>query len=423
MSGTAVKPNEPIRSKPFPPSITIGEEEVEAAIKVLRTGLLSGFVGSPSPEFFGGPTVRAFEAAWSERFKAAHSVSCNSATSALIMAVGAIGIGPGDEVIVSPYTMSATAISILFYGGIPVFADIESDFFCLDPKSIEQRITSRTKAIITTDIHGQPSAMKEILKIAADHNLFVITDTAQAPGATYYGKYAGTIGHIGIFSLNRHKNIQCGEGGVACTNDDELALRMKLIRNHGENLVEKEGFKVKSLANLIGFNFRMTEVEAAIAHEQLKKLDKLNGHRIELAEYLNERLRDNPLIAIPKVRPGCTHVFYMHVPLFRPEVAKVTRAVFIDAIRAEGIPIWGGYLKPLYLEAVFQRQIAIGENGFPFVGAHYDGKVNYNKGLCPVAEDLYQNRTIINPFLYPPLTLADMKDIGDAFDKVTDDLK
>ncbi len=196
MSGTAVKPNEPIRSKPFPPSITIGEEEVEAAIKVLRTGLLSGFVGSPSPEFFGGPTVRAFEAAWSERFKAAHSVSCNSATSALIMAVGAIGIGPGDEVIVSPYTMSATAISILFYGGIPVFADIESDFFCLDPKSIEQRITSRTKAIITTDIHGQPSAMKEILKIAADHNLFVITDTAQAPGATYYGKYAGTIGHI-----------------------------------------------------------------------------------------------------------------------------------------------------------------------------------------------------------------------------------
>lgn len=423
MSGTAVKPNEPIRSKPFPPSITIGEEEVEAAIKVLRTGLLSGFVGSPSPEFFGGPTVRAFEAAWSERFKAAHSVSCNSATSALIMAVGAIGIGPGDEVIVSPYTMSATAISILFYGGIPVFADIESDFFCLDPKSIEQRITSRTKAIITTDIHGQPSAMKEILKIAADHNLFVITDTAQAPGATYYGKYAGTIGHIGIFSLNRHKNIQCGEGEVACTNDDELALRMKLIRNHGENLVEKEGFKVKSLANLIGFNFRMTEVEAAIAHEQLKKLDKLNGHRIELAEYLNERLRDNPLIAIPKVRPGCTHVFYMHVPLFRPEVAKVTRAVFIDAIRAEGIPIWGGYLKPLYLEAVFQRQIAIGENGFPFVGAHYDGKVNYNKGLCPVAEDLYQNRTIINPFLYPPLTLADMKDIGDAFDKVTDDLK
>jgi perosamine synthetase len=416
----AINGGRAVRTRPFPATITTGKEEVEAAVKVLRSGLLSGFVGGPSAEFYGGPAVRGFEEAWSDKFGIKHSVTCNSATSALVMAIGAAEIGPGDEVIVSPYTMSATATSILVYGGIPVFADIESDCFCLAPKSIESRITPRTKAILTTDIHGQSSAMSDILAIAEKHGLIVINDTAQAPGALYRGKYAGTMGHVGIFSLNRHKNIQCGEGGLACTNDDELALRLQLIRNHGENLVDKEGFKPKSLVNMVGFNFRMTEVEAAIAHEQLKKMDALNAHRIEFAEYLNIRLGANPLTAIPAVRQGCTHVYYMYASLFRPEATNITRATFIEAIRAEGIPIWGGYLRPLYLEPIFQRKIAIGDQGFPFVGPHYDGAVDYGAGLCPIAEDLYANRTIINPYLYPPLTLDDMKDVGDAFDKVTE---
>ena len=126
----------PVRTAPFPCSITTGEEEIHSVTEVLKTGLLSGFVGSPSPEFFGGPIIQKLEQMWSETFEVRYSVSCNSATSALIMALGAVGVSPGDEVIVSPYTMSATATSILFYGGIPVFADIEPDYFCLDPISI-----------------------------------------------------------------------------------------------------------------------------------------------------------------------------------------------------------------------------------------------------------------------------------------------
>ncbi len=420
MSRLAMHGGAPVRTAPFPLSKTTGEEEVQAGIEVLRSGLLSGFVGSPGSEFYGGPKVRGLEYAWGDRFDVRHAVSCNSATSALIIAVGASAIGPGDEVIVSPYTMSATAIAILVWGGIPVFADIEPDYFCLDPISVAKNITPRTRAILTTDIHGQSSDVDAIMKLARDHGLTVIVDCAQAAGAKYRDRWAGTLGDIGVYSLNRHKNIQCGEGGVAVTNDAELALRMQLIRNHGENLVEHDGFRPRSLVNILGYNFRMTEVDAAVALEQLKKLDRLNAHRVELAEFLTEKLGGLPGLQVPAVRQDCSHVYYMHVMLFDRAEVGISRKTFVDAIRAEGIPIWGGYLKPLYLAPLFQQRIAMGDKGFPFVGPHYSGNVSYEKGICPVAEHYYEERSIINPYLYPPLGRRDMEDIVMAIVKVID---
>ena len=408
----------PVRTLPFPQSTTTGEEEVRAAVEIIRSGLLSGFVGSPSPEFLGGPAVRRFEDAWCGRFDVAHSVSCNSATSALLMAVGAAGIGPGDEVILSPYTMSATAVAVLFYGGVPVFADIEADYFCLAAESVHRVITPRTRAILTTDIHGQSSDMGALMALGSEHGLVVITDTAQAAGAKYKGQYAGTVGHIGVFSLNRHKNMQCGEGGVAVTNDPEIALRMRLIRNHGENLVESPGYVPKDLSNMVGLNLRMTEVEAAIAHEQLRKMDALNRVRIEHVEYLNSRLAGCPGLVMPAVRPDCTHVYYMHAIKLIEQLAGCSRGAFTRALNAEGIPIREGYVRPLYLEPLFQKRIAIGGKGFPFIGPHYGGVVNYSKGICPVAEDLYENKTLINAYVYPPLTRVDMDDIVAGIEKV-----
>jgi len=423
MSTLAIHGGVPVRTKAFPFSVTTGEEEALAAMEVVKRGLLSGFVGSPTPEFFGGREVKALEKMWSDRFQIKHSISCNSATSGLIMAVGAAGVGPGDEVIVSPYTMSATATSVLFYGGIPVFADIEPYFFCLDPKSIQQNITSHTKAIITTDIHGQSSDMDAIMRIAHEHNLTVIVDCAQAPGALYKGKYAGTLGHMGVYSLNRHKNMQCGEGGIVVTNDDELALRLQLIRNHAENMLEVDGFSPKSMVNMIGYNFRMNEVEAAIAQLQLKKMDTLNQQRINMVEFLNDRLSSIEWLKMPEVRDNCTHVYYMHIMLYNEDNAQVSRKTFIDAVRAEGIPIWGGYMKPLYLSPIYQKKIAIGDKGFPFIGDHYKGKVRYDYGSCPVAEKLYEKETIVNPFVYPPLTLEDMQDIVKGIVKVASNIK
>jgi dTDP-4-amino-4,6-dideoxygalactose transaminase len=234
----------------------------------------------------------------------------------------------------------------------------------------------------------------------------------------YRGKPAGTWGDIGIFSLNRHKNLQCGEGGIAVTNDDELALRMQLIRNHGENMADKPGYAPKSLVNMLGFNFRMTEVEAAIAYEQLKKMDALNRHRIESAEFLNQELAGLPGLTLPATRPGATHVYYMYITLYDETKTGITRKRLIDAIRAEGITIWGGYLKPLYLEPLYQKKIAIGDKGFPFVGPHYSGTIDYSKGICPVAEELYEKKTIVNPYLYPPLSMSDMRDIVEGIKKV-----
>ena len=414
----------PIRTKPFPPSITTGDEEVEAGIKVLKSGLLSGFVGSPSDEFFGGKYVKELEIAWSKKFNVQNSISCNSATSALIMAVGALEIGPGDEVIVPPYTMSATSTAILFYNAIPVFVDIEDDMFCLDAANLEEAITPNTKAIITVDIHGQSSNIKEIMKIAKKHNLKVISDSSQAPGAKTHGESVGTLADIGVFSLNRHKNIQCGEGGMAVTNDKELTLRMSLIRNHAESLVgsKDERFIPKSLVNMLGFNFRMTEIEAAVAIEQLKKLDTLNEHRLKLTNYLHDRLKNQEILTIPKVRDNSTHIYYMDVYKFDEKEAGISRKRFIEALNKEGIPIWGGYLKPLYLEPLYQQQIAY-KDGYPFKNnSAYNKKVNYDKGLCPVAEKLYEKETIVNIFNYQPLSLEDVKDIADGILKVIENL-
>jgi len=423
LSELALLGGKPVRSAIFPGSVTTGEEEIRSVTEILRTGLLSGFVGSPSPEFFGGPMIQKLERAWSETFEIGYSVSCNSATSALFMALGAVGICPGDEVIVSPYTMSATATSILFYGGIPVFADIEPDYFCLDPISVEEKITPFTKVILTTDIHGQSSDMNAINRIARQHDLKVIIDCAQAPGAKYNGRLAGTLGDIGIFSLNRHKNIQCGEGGVAVTSDHELALRMQLIRNHGENLVDIPGYAPQSLINMVGLNFRMTEIEAAIAIEQLKKMERLNQHRIDLVAYLNERLSNNICLTLPSVRPGSTHVYYMHVMLFDEGSVGIQRTKFVQALNAEGIPLRGGYVRPLYLEPIFQKKIALGDKGFPFVGEHYKGNVYYSKGICPVAEEAWEKRSVVNPFIYPPLTKNDMDDIVKGLEKVLKNLR
>jgi len=206
-----------------------------------------------------------------------HTVSMNSATSGLFAAMGAVGIGPGDEVIVPPYTMSATAMAPLIYGGIPVFADIEEKTFGLDPAAVRKAVTPRTKAIIAVNLFGHPARLDELLEIAKERHLFLVEDNAQGPLAEDQGRYAGTLGHIGVFSLNYHKHIHTGEGGMCVTQDDDLALRLQLIRNHGENAVGP--LETSDLTNLIGFNFRMTEIQAAIGIEQLKSIDEHVGRR------------------------------------------------------------------------------------------------------------------------------------------------
>jgi dTDP-4-amino-4,6-dideoxygalactose transaminase len=379
----AILGGKPVLPTPLPHYNSVGRAELEAVTQVIESGCLSGFYGSWGEEFFGGPMVRAFEAAWAERFEVKHVISVNSATSGLFAAMGAIGLNPGDEVIVPPYTMSATAMAPLIYGGIPIFADIEPETFCLDPQAVQRAISPRTKGIIAVNLFGHAAPLQELMALAQAHNLFLIEDNAQAPLATEAGRYCGTIGHIGVFSLNYHKHIHTGEGGMIVTQDDNLARRLQMIRNHGENVVDS--LQVQDLTNLIGFNYRMTELSAAVGLAQLKKIKQHVGQRQRLAQHLTEGIKDLAGLTSPQVRPDCTHVYYLWGVRFDEKIVGITREQFSQALAAEGFPHFCGYVPPLYLLPIFQKRVAIGAQGYPFNLT----KTRYEAGLCPVTERMY----------------------------------
>jgi perosamine synthetase len=376
-------------SKEFPRFNHIGREELETAAKVLESGILSQFVGAWDADFYGGPMVQQFEKKWSDFFKVKKTVSVNSATSGLIVALGAIGLEPGDEVIVSPWTMCASATAILIWNAIPVFADIEPETYNLDPKCVEKAITSRTKAIVVPDIFGHPAQLDELMALAKKHGLRVIEDCAQSPGAMYKGRPAGTISDIGIFSLNYHKHIHTGEGGMCVTNDTRLAERMQLIRNHAEGVVGNKG--ENDLVNMIGFNFRLGEIEAAIGLEQLKKLPNLVKSRQKASEAITAGTSGLKGLRDCLVKPDCTHAYYVLPFGYEPNETGVSRDRIVAALQAEGVPASGGYVN-VHLLPMYQKKIAYGSKGFPWTAGFYGGNVSYKKGICPVAEDLHDNK-------------------------------
>lgn len=359
----------------------IGEEEASAVNKVLSSGTLSSFIGAWGDDFYGGPEVQGFEQEIAEYFDAKHAITFNSLTSGLMAAVGAIGIAPGDEVIVSPWTMSATATAIVLWGGIPVFADIEIDFYGLNPDSVQSLITSKTKAIMVTDIFGHGSKLDEIMSIANTHNLKVIEDVAQAPGIKYKNRFCGKWGHIGGFSLNYHKHIHTGEGGFCITDDDDLALRMQLIRNHAESSVV--GSPLPDITNMVGFNFRMGEIEAAIGRCQLKKLPSLLESNFAKANIINEILSKVDEFSLAKVEPESDHAFYV-LPI-RLNARETLRELFIEKCNQVGIPgLFAGYVN-VHRLPMYQEQQAFG-GGYPWSISKND--ISYGEGVCPQAEAL-----------------------------------
>lgn len=423
MAKLAINGGSPVRTKDFTIRTTMGEREKKAVAAVMDKGDISLFFGSPGKFFLGGEQVQNFEKKWAGKYNFKHAVTVNSWTTGLMTAVGACGVGPGDEVICPPYSMSATTTSILFYGGIPVFVDIEPETFNIDPTKIEKAITPRTKAIMLVHLFGHPANMDAIMAIAKKHKLKVIEDAAHAPGVKYGDKYVGCIGDVGGFSLNYHKHIHTGEGGVIVTNDDFIAQRCQMIRNHGENVIEAYG--ITDLTNAIGSNYRLTEIQAAIGLCQLDDVETCIDHRNKLHNVIKTGLHGMDGITVPVIKPNCTHAFYVYAFKFDENIVGVSRDKFVNAVMAElpqakeseQIPLVQSYIRPLYLNQIYQQKIALGAKGFPFnynQGVEYD----YSKGLCPVVERMWEKELFYSPIVREAVTPDDIQDLVRAMQKV-----
>jgi len=354
----------------------ISRLEAAAASTVVHDGQLSGFLGG---EPRGGRWVRALEDKWAETFGVKHAVACNSATSGLLAACHAVGIERHDLVITTPFTMSATAAAPRWLGANLHFADVEDQTFCL---RVPPLIDWRAKAVIVTNLFGHPAHLEDLRYHCLDRGVELIEDNAQAPFAMESSEYAGTFGDVGVFSLNIHKHIQCGEGGVCVTDDDDLAQRLRGFINHGE-----------LAGGAIGLNLRMTEVTAAIALAQLARGKSIVEGRIAQAEAIIAAIGPIPGLRPPVVRAGCKHVYYTI-----PFLIEGERARFVTALAAEGVPLVEGYGPPLYRLPAFA----------PFARP------------CPVADDLHDRRLFyFENCGYDP-SPEQIRQIGNAFQKVAE---
>ena len=408
----------PVRTRPFADPCYIGGRERELLLDALESCRWSGFragtngrdarefcamtsaearaLAPAEIRFLGGPYVRTLEAEMAARTGCAYAVACNSATSGLVMALGAIGLRPGDEVLVPCMSFHATATSVVAWQGVPVFAEVDPRTFCIDPADAEAKITPRTRAILVVHLGGVPAAMDELCDLAARRGLRIIEDCAQAPGARYRGRAVGSIGNAGVFSLTENKSITCGEGGIVVTDDPRIAIKCRLIRNHGEGAAE-EHWSDEELQNVVGMNYRLTELQAAVGVAQLEQLEERNRVRNENARDLIERLRPIPHLVPQRLEDGCDPAWFMLKLRYRPAPGMPSRDELVHMLEGEGIPAVAGYSRLLHENPLFTRR--------------------YGTGACPRSEAI--NRELVwLPFIHPPNTREDMEDAVRAIEKV-----
>lgn len=389
MTKLAIKGGKPVRRKPFTAWPIFGKEEERELLKVLRSGKW-GVGGSKNEEF-----ASKFAAYHQAKF----GVACSSGTTGLEIALKAVGVGRGDEVMVPPYTFIATASCVLSLGAVPMFVDIDPKTYNIDPDLIEEAVTPKTKAVIPVHIGGGPAHMDKIMKIANEHNLYVIEDACQAHGAEWKGRKVGAIGHIGVFSFQSSKNISAGEGGIVITNDEELADRAWSYMNVGRSRKgEWYGHEV------LGWNYRMTEFQAGLLTAQLKRNEKLMRRRERNATYLARRLQEvggvEHVGAYPEVTRHAYHLFIMRYD--KAHFNGLDRDRFVEAVRAEGIPLSPGYSTgPLY------RLRAIAEYKIP------DIQTDYSKIFLPVAERACREEGM---WLHQAVLLGSREDIDDIIE-------
>lgn len=404
----ALEGGKPVRRRKFPEYHAIVDDgEVRAVTKVLKSGV-----------WRRGPVVAQYERDLEKHFGVKHALAVSDGTAALHVAMAALGLGPGDEIITTPYTFIASASAALYQNAVPVFADIDSASYNLDPHEVEKGITKRTKGIVVVHLAGHPAEMDAFREIAQKHSLWIIEDAAQASGALYKGKLAGTIGDVGTFSTVDGKIMSTGEGGFCLTNDDELAQKMGSIHNF---------FRQHATSNIhefygIGYNYRMTEFQAAIGREQLKKLDRMVKTRRRNAAYLTKHLRGIAGVKPPSEAPSVSHGFYYYALRIDTKVLGVSREQFERALNAEGIPISPSRSTPLLPNTeLFSKKLGYGGTNCPFSCPHRTDIIDYEAQRFPIAEAVHKEVFWLTDAL-PVLLRRDLDDMIAAVEKVASNL-
>ena len=389
----ALNGGRPVRTKLWLDNITTGNEEKMAAMRVFDSGYLSLFEGSHTSDlpfsFKGGSEVQALEEEWCDYYNVKYSVSMNSATSGLFASIGALGIGYGDEVIVSPYTMTACAMAPMIYGAIPVFADVELETGCLDPNSIEQNVSERTRAILVIHQFGIPANMERIMAIAKKHNLFVIEDSCEAHGAEFNNKKVGSFGDISTFSFYLSHHISTMEGGMLLTKNEEIFELAKAMRTFGSVRDQKNKKQIakknpeldpRFLFDNLGYNIRPTEIQGAFGIHQIKKLEKFIKIRTKNANYWNKKLaKFSNYLLLHSERPNTRHAWFAYPITIRASspFSRNQLVNFLEKKNIETRPIMAGDITQQPVIRLIKKKINkpltnskfIHSNSF-FIGVH-----------------------------------------------------
>ncbi len=357
------------------------EAEVSTAVlEVLASG-----------RYIGGPLVEGFEKQFAAYNGVTECVACNSGTDALFLALRALEIGAGDEVITTPFTFIATAEVISAVGAKPIFVDIDATTFNIDLQQVAAAITPKTKAIIPVHLFGQPVDMTALMAIAQTHNLAVIEDCAQSTGASWGGKIVGSIGHIGCFSFYPTKNLGgCGDGGAITTNDPAIATKLRVLREHGS--------KIRYIHEEIGVNSRLDAIQAAILGIKLRYLDKWNERRRAIAAYYDLFLSQIPAVITPQELPGGLGVWNQYTIRIKGEEQNGSSGEYRDSLRnqlqAQGVSTMVYYPRPLHLQPIYES-------------------LGYQPGQLPLAEQA--SHQVLSLPMFPELTQEQQDKVIDAF--------
>jgi perosamine synthetase len=364
---------------------SIDDDDVRAVVEVLRSDWLTT-----------GPKVPEFEKAVADFVRAKYAVAVCNGTAALHAVMFALGIGPGDEVILPPMTFAATANSIVYQGGTPIFSDINPDTLLIEPGLIEDKITSKTKAIIAVDYAGQPCDYDGLRKICEKHGLFLIADACHALGATYKDKFVGSLADMTVFSFHPVKNITTGEGGMIVTDDAKLDSRARLFRNHGIQTNYKQrdqqGTWFYEMLEL-GYNYRITDIQCALGISQLKKLPDFLKIRHKIASRYDDAFNLIPEIQPLTILKDVFHAYHLYVIKLHLEALSCSRMSIFQYLRNQGIGINVHYI-PVHLHPFYRKHF----------GTH--------RNICPMAEKVYEQ--ILSLPIFPGMTDKDIKKVIDA---------